>query len=273
MGRLKMPFPKNKKLGGEKKKMNTKGKKKYTGIILAAIVVCAVFAMAMPAIVRAGPQGAGYDEGATGTFTKATSGTDAAKGGYISEANLSTSSQTTKWQGYYGNVSGHIALEDASGNEMYNWTWAASNGGEVFAVARASVPTFTDVDTNDITAANVDTALTTDGTWSGTGSDSVAITFGGDNDNSVFYVSGQTVGATSRNKMNTLKSSGGVSAFEEVILTDQGAINDVSDMIWTCLINDNAENFKGTTSDYQMIVPTTDSGDATVTYYFYVELA
>ena len=250
--------------------MNTK---KYTGIILAAIMVCAVFAAAMPAMVSAAPQGAGYDEGATGTFTKTTSGSDAAQGGYISEANLSTSSQTTKWQGYYGNVSGHIALEDASGKEMYNWSADVSNGGEVFAVARGSVPDFTVVDTKDITEAQADYALTTDGTWSGNGSDSVTLTFGsGGNDNSVFYVSGQTVGATSRNKVNTLKSDGTASLFEEVILTDQDTINDVSDMIWTCLISDNAENFKGTTSDYQMIVPTTDKGDATVTYYFYVEL-
>jgi hypothetical protein len=254
--------------------MGIPNRKEGEYIVAITIILSLAFAMALSLMVSAAPQGAGYDEGSSETNTTTSAGNDAATGGYISEANLSVTSQTSKWQGYYGNVSGYVALADATGNEMYNWTWAVANGGEVFAVARVAVPIFTDVDTKDITAGDADTALTTGGTptWSATGSDSVALTFSTDNDNSGFIVSGQTVAANSRNSAHTLKSSGGNSAFEEVLLTDLDTFDDVSDMIWTCLISNDAENFKGTTSDYQMIVPTTDSGGDTTTYYFYVEL-
>lgn len=251
--------------------MNNKLNRKI-GALIATIMVVSLIAAIAPT-VSAGPQGATYTEGDTGTYSADTSGNDAATGGCISEANLSASSSTTKWQGYYGNLSGYIVLADSTGNEMFNWSAVISNGGEVFAVARATVPTFTDVDTKDITAAQADTALTTDpNTWSATGSDSVALTFSDDNDNSVFYVAGQTVPASNRNMMYTLDSDGN-SAFKEVILTDQDAFNDVGDMIWTCLIVDNSENYKGGTSDFQMIVPTTDMAAGTTTYYFYIELS
>jgi hypothetical protein len=249
--------------------MNKKLNRKI-GALIATIMVVSLIAAIAPT-VSAGPIGATYNEGNTSTYTGGTSGYDAATGGYISEANLSTSSSTTKWQGYYGNLSGYIVLADSSGHAMFNWTALISNGGEVFAVARAAVPTFTVVDTNDITEANADTALTTDSTWSAVGSDSVTLTFSTDNDNSVFYVAGQTVTASTRNRLYTLDSDGN-SAFQEVILTDQSSIDDVGDMIWTCLIVDNSENYKGNTSDFQMIVPTTDKAGLTTTYYFYVEL-
>jgi hypothetical protein len=250
--------------------MNKKLNRKI-GALIATIVVISLIAAIAPT-VSAVPVNVTYNEGETGTYNATSSAYDNATGGYISEANLTSYSTTTKWQGYYGNLEGYILLADSSGHEMFNWVANISKGGEVFAVARAAVPTFTVVDTLDITAADADSALTNDSTWSEAGSDSVNVTFSADNDNSVLYVAGQTVTAGTRNRMYTLDSSGN-SAFAEVLLTDQSSVNTVDDMIWTSLIVDNSENYKGTTSDFQMIVPTTDSGDATTTYYFYVELS
>ncbi|MCD4810328.1 MAG: hypothetical protein K8R17_10580, partial [Methanosarcinales archaeon] len=208
------------------------------------------------------------------TAAQATVGTNDAEGGYITEMNLDGNSQTVKWQGYYGNIDGKILLADENGYSMFNWTWDAASGGSVFAIARTTMPNFTAVGVAayNITPANADVALTTDGTWSQNGTDSVNITFGNTEDNSVFNVSGYTVAVDTRASVATLNNTGGDSNFTEVLLSDQTVYNDVGDMIWTCIIADDETNYAGDTSDYQMIVPAKDSAGGTTTYYFYVEL-
>ena len=198
--------------------------------------------------------------------------TNDAQGGYITEINLNLTASTMKWQGYYGNATGAIKLGDSHENCMFEWTWDSSAGGLVFAVARTTLPNFQVVATENITAGEADTALTTDGTWHIAGSDSVTVTFGGGADNTEFRVSGKTIEANSRNAMHTLNGSQLPSTFEEVLLTDQSIIDNKSDMIWTCLIDGNSENYADGTSDYQMIVPTDDSANEAITYYFYIEM-
>ena len=195
-----------------------------------------------------------------------------AQGGYITGINLSVTASTVRWQGYYGNVAGAIRLRDSHENCMFEWAWDSSGGGLVFAVARTEVPNFQVVATEDITAVEADNALTTDGTWHIAGSDSVAATFGDGADNTEFRVSGKTIGANSRNVMYTLNGSQLSSTFEEVLLTDQSTIANKSDMIWTCIIDGNSENYADGTSDYQMIVPTDNSANGDTTYYFYIEM-
>lgn len=208
------------------------------------------------------------------TAAQGTAESDAAEGGYITEMDMTGNSQTVKWQGYYGDITGNIRLADASGDYMYTWDWDPSTGGAVFAVARSTMPNFGVVDTCDITELEANAALISDSIWSATGADSVTITFGADNDNSVeFYVAGNTVEASNRNAMYTLMKTGNAaSAFEEVLLTDRATVDTVDDMIWTCLIENGAEDYTGGESDYQMIVPATDIGGGTTTYYFYVEM-
>ena len=207
------------------------------------------------------------------TAAQGTASSDDAEGGYITEMDLEGISQTVKWQGYYGDITGDIRLADASGYYMYTWDWDSSTGGAVFAVARSTMPNFGVVGTHDITEAEADTALTSDDTWSATGADSVTLTFDTDDDNSAeFYVAGNTVAEIDRNAMYTLETLGSPSDFEEVLLTDRETVDTVDDMIWTCLIENQALDYTGGNSDYQMIVPATDIGGGTTTYYFYVEM-
>jgi hypothetical protein len=46
--------------------------------------------------------------------------------------------QTKDWQGYYGNVSGSITLDDASNFTFYNWT-SAEPRGQVYATLNSSI--------------------------------------------------------------------------------------------------------------------------------------
>jgi hypothetical protein len=269
MGRLKMPFPKrfaeNKKLGGEKKKMNTKDGKKYTGIILAAIIVSAVFAMAMPAIVRALPQGATDDAGPTSTKSLTSAGSNISKGGYVTEINFSTEQRTAKWQGYYGNVTGSIVLEDGDDHEMFNWTWYASKGGEVIATTNDSIPPWESLAATAIDGSDMDTIGSLWG-WESTQSDDARHTFE-DHDTSV-VIAGISIGTT--NGTDSL-GAGNAGDFKEVVLTD-GATAIKKDFLFVAIINDDAIAFDGTAKDFEMLVPVGDTPASTEQYYFYVEL-
>ena len=61
-----------------------------------------------------------------------------AEAGNVTELSLVGISTTLAWQGYYGNVSGILTLEDASGNVFYNWS-AAEPRGEIFASVNNSI--------------------------------------------------------------------------------------------------------------------------------------
>jgi len=58
----------------------------------------------------AATQGAEVDEIKTGALTETSAGNDTAEGGNVTMMNLSTTQSTTRWQGYYGNVSGSLSL-------------------------------------------------------------------------------------------------------------------------------------------------------------------
>ena len=192
---------------------------------------------------------------------------DIARGGYISNVDLSASTQTAKWQGYFGEISGMITLQDASGNQMYKWDWVSASGGTVFAVARATAPIWTDVADRDVGAASVDMQ------WGYGGSaDSANITFDDPDGNTEFDVAGSTVATGSRDALYTLLQNGTASTFEEVLLTDQTVTNSIDDFIFACRIDNEGPDFQGGTSDYQLIVPDTPLASTTTTYYFYVEM-
>ena len=205
---------------------------------------------------------------ATETASADAAGTDIARGGYITSVDLSASSQTVKWQGYFGEIDGTVTLEDASGNQMYEWNWVSEQGGTVFAVAReSSAPIWTDTYNNDVTREELDSV------WGYTGSDTAAITFDDPNGSTEFDVAGYTVPMDGRDALYTLLQNGSDSTFEEVLLTDQETVDGKEDFIFACRIDDDAADFQGSTSDYQLIVPDTIAADTTTTYYFYVEMS
>lgn len=223
---------------------------------MAVIVVALVVAFAGIA--------SAYPDGATGTasdpVTKGAvdAGTDTAEGGYISEFNLTVMQQTTKWQGYYGNMTAEITLDDNNDVTMYSWTTATPTG-EVYATTLSSVPAWTSF-TNDAVLGTADTAY---GFVSGE-SDNIASTFT-DDTHTAFYLAGTEIGTDTGQCVET------TGAWETVILFDGSDNSSTNDYIFVGIIRDNTANYEGTTSDYQMIIPENPSS-GTTTYYFYAEI-
>ncbi len=58
--------------------------------------------------------------------------TISAVAGNVTQLNIFARTQTRTWQGYYGNVSGTITLQDSNDNTIYDWE-NANPSGQIFA--------------------------------------------------------------------------------------------------------------------------------------------
>ncbi len=65
--------------------------------------------------------------------------------GNITELTLTAISQTRAWQGYFGNVSGTITLDDANNYTFYNWSAAEPRGYIYATLVSAGVPSWLNV--------------------------------------------------------------------------------------------------------------------------------
>ena len=184
-------------------------------------------------------------------------------GGTITTVNINTTTQNPHWKAYVGNITGSLALSDASGNSVYDWG-ITSMEGEVYATRKSSV-----VDWSSIVCANAthiqaeETALN----MTSSSEDSILNTFN-QTSHPGFYAGLTSVAADSCNSTNLYVNSAASSDFAELLLYD-GA-----DVIYASLIEDSVTGFDGTEYDFQMILP--DSGlegsQTPKVYYFYVEL-
>jgi hypothetical protein len=66
-----------------------------------------------------------------------------AQGGNISRIRVNASQTTPAWQGFAGNISGQIVLDDASGDRFYRWN-LTNISGEIYA-SRNSTLVFTSI--------------------------------------------------------------------------------------------------------------------------------
>ena len=58
--------------------------------------------------------------------------------GNLTQLQITGITQTKSWQGFFGNVTGTITLEDAAGNRFYDWS-AAEPQGQVYASVNESI--------------------------------------------------------------------------------------------------------------------------------------
>jgi hypothetical protein len=56
-----------------------------------------------------------------------------AEAGNLTEITISTAVLSKRWQAFYGNITGGITLESASGSALYEWSGDISASGEVYA--------------------------------------------------------------------------------------------------------------------------------------------
>ena len=222
-------------------------------LLVAFIIMLGASALA----AYAEPEGAnvvlGTEERGNITITP---GNATAAGGNITPVNLTSTTITEAWHGFYGQVAGNITLEDSAGFRMYAWAFNAT-GGEVYASRSNAVAWATIAAENDCTT---DEALT------GTGSDRTNLTFT-PSANTVFNVGTTVIAAGSACATNTyVNSTAQAATFEEVIL------DDTANIVYTGLLENNAQGFDNGNYDFQIIVPDNRT-TAVETYYFYAELS
>ncbi len=217
------------------------------GIILFLIAVSAV------AVIATDPDGATITAGTPQTKTPTAPGSILAEGGNVTPANLAASSKTKSWQGFWGNVSGNLTLEDTAADIFYDWN-ITNKTGEVLASRNSSID-FT-------TIAGVE-VCTVDEDLTGNGNDATSKTFTNASVN--FEIAGTTI--TEACHTYTFVSSGAQTTdFEEIITSATGVTS-----IYVTRINASAIGFDGGTTDYQIIVPENKTKNTVDTYYFWVE--
>jgi hypothetical protein len=202
-------------------------------------------------LVAAGAVGASVTAGGRETAGVGSPGSVTGKGGNITNTNLTATTQTSHWQGFWGVVSGSIALRDAAGRRMMNWS-VASVSGNVF-ISNWSTLTWSGYSAPAASACN---------SIIGAGADSCTNTF--DDGTKTF-----TIGGTAVTNVNLVKTLNGSAAAR----WDQGIVYDgLSHIFYAATIYSSTRNFKNASmSGFQAIVPV--NGTTTRTYYFWAELA
>jgi len=185
--------------------------------------------------------------------------------GNVTEITIDGSSVTQTWQGYYGNVSGAITLENSAGNVMYNWS-LASPEGEIYASTNNAV-TWAGISCFNFTAEG-----TAQETAFGIGSndaDGIDETFSNTVHQAFATGSEAFVSGDCMSTEVFAGGSGAESTFDEVLLWDGSAI------VFTALLEEDVNGFDNNPHDFQMLVAENGhSGDTDTTpYFFYVELA
>ncbi|MBN1156161.1 hypothetical protein JXA85_00960 [Candidatus Woesearchaeota archaeon] len=199
----------------------------------------------------------------------ATAETDDALAGNVTELLVNMTSITNGWQGYYGNITGEIVLDDASSNSMY--TWSITTSGEIYATRNTSL----NWSAGNILCAN-ETAATTEntrifGSANAGDSDNVTQTFSRATHPAII-TNGNTLAADSCSYSLSTYASDAVDAnlaFNETLLwsvSDSGAV-------YTSIINNDKTGFTGASYDFQLLVAEDGHGNsAATTYYFFIEL-
>ncbi len=190
--------------------------------------------------------GATTISGKSNRFNGSLAGNLTAEGGNVTELNLTTTSSTARWQGFYGNVSGGLRLGDGI-DIFYNFTDA-----EPVSVYSSQNNNF------DFTLLNNGTAGDVDVVWGyATGNDQAIDIFLG--------------------KTNISNVSGAPSAelyplgndWNSTVL-DNNSNTQKSDFIFGVNVQDNGNCYDGSFCDFELIVPAdADSGEV---YYFYAEI-
>jgi len=270
--------------------------KKTITILLAALMTLATAALvwAAPSIEPTQPTSMTYVTNATVGGQSGMS--QAHQRGYIHFVNIDESSPTQKWKAYVGNITGEFALQDASGNAIYDWTIATITG-ELYATKEApsggsgifagGIPTWT-----NISCANSTMISDEEDSFNHTTADEDSYTNTFLNGNSfnltTFYAGERQVTDTSvvggaasgcYGAYMNVNNADQTTSWEEVVLTDgtyedEGGGDVDFDVIYGALLENNVNGFDNRLYDFQILLPEDGADGATTvtTYYFYIEL-
>lgn len=215
-----------------------------------------------------------FDEGAYGVRSVE------AIAGNVTALVIDAIGQTKAWQGYYGNITATITLDDGSNNTFYNWS-ATEPRGQVYATLNNSI-SWSSVGCYNFSAAGGLATWQTIESFYGIDTDDVD----GVNetysaaDHPAFQVGSRTMAGCP----TTYVFQGDArqtSNFANVLLYDNTTVSQTG-WIYTTLIEDKTAGstsdltcFNGAPCDFQILVNDDGHGTdtAATTYYFWVEIA
>ena len=206
--------------------------------------------------------------------------------GNITELNITGRSQTKHWQGYYGEITGTIVLDDADNWTMYDWP-VAEPTGEIYATPNASTPTWQTIrcfnySGNYTQSANGDLYFwETFFNMTYNGADGINETF--DSQNHITFAVGDVTipASTCPNTYTHVNDVYQTDKFVEVLLTDQNGV-----LIFSTIIeNDDDGNltdplgYNGVQHDFQLLVAEDGTSfvsgsrnKVTTPYWFYIDI-
>ncbi len=220
---------------------------KKTMFIVLMILILAFASMAIAAPTGGNITASGAQDRGTGSTSESLT----TEGGNLTEINVSGTSITSNWAGFYGNLAGGIELSDSSSNKFFEWTVTDMTGAVVYATNAA---------VSDWSGATIQPATNTDmpAYINSAGTDNFTNTY----DSTEAFVSA-SLNEANTPYVTTFDSTGNPGNLKSYALTDTSAL------IWAGLAVNNDDAFNGGVVDYQILVPADNSGQQ---YNFYLEL-
>ena len=234
-------------------------------VVLAAVVLAADEPYGPSAIGRVSDERANFSGIAAQQIQ--------AQAGNVTQLTINASIISTRWQGYYGNISGTITLDDGSGNTMFDWGSGAGFApiGEIYA-ANNTISNWSDIICVNFMSDGVpgqgginDSVLETMYGMGATDVDGINETFSSTENVGVGLLTLSGCPATNTYVNNASQSA----SFNETLLTE----NSTGTVIFATEVSQDTVGFDGNPWDFQMIVGENGNVSATTPYSFYVELA
>jgi len=212
--------------------------------------------------------------GPTITFNSTTNGSPAPAaqittyGGSFTTMLLNVTGEAYQWKAYLGNVSGKLALNDANGKAIFDWS-VSSVAGEVYASRTGNV------DWSSIGCANTPTINSEDSfmnmTTNSNNPATINKTFVNKVHKSFFvgttFIQNSTCRAIATYVNGAAQATSENNAFQEILLQD-GSNN----LVYSTLVNQNTTGYNNQKYDFQMIVAENEYQTTPTTYYIFVEL-
>jgi len=204
-------------------------------------------------IVVAAPTGGDTTVGASTTGSSTASTAVSIDGGNVTYVDVNSDVVTSRWAGFFGNVSGSLFLADASANNFYKWSISSMTGAVVYAANGTISDWAAGTSIVPLTNANAPSYV------NGVSTDNFTQTY---NANEAFTSSTYNIASTPyATTYNSSGVAGNLKTYALYSTTDSATI-------WAGKVVDDANGFDGTTVDYQILVP----AQTGTSYSFYMEL-
>jgi hypothetical protein len=189
-----------------------------------------------------------------------------AEAGNVTWLAITSLQKTKSWQGFVGNMTGGLVLDDVTNDTMYSWN-LSNLSGQLYASQNCSI---------DWTAISIQNVCSVDNALTGPGSDSVSRTYTMDGNAISYQVYDLVVNTssvcTAYPYVNDSKQTS-TTLFENTILTTGTTPNATSGeySIYVANFEMQVNGFDQGLYDFQMLVPVNKTSKFT-TYCLYAEL-